>query len=82
MTILRSVYTKLYSKEPYLRDFDRGIIATIKANYSDSLNWSESERILSFGNKKYKLLDIEWVVGRKLYDKLYMKRINSDYIIT
>jgi len=82
MTILRSVYTKLYSKEPYLRDFDKGIIATIKANYSDSLNWSESERTLYFEGKTYKLLGIDWVVGKKLYDKLYLKRINSDYIIT
>lgn len=65
-----------------MRDFDSGIIATIKANYRDSLNWSESERTLYFEGKKYKLLDIDWVVGKKLYDKLYLKRINSDYIIT
>ncbi len=82
MTILRSVYTKLYSKEPYLREFDRGIIETIKANYSTSLNWSDSERKLTFKGKEHFLIDIDWVVGKKLYDNKFLKRIDSDYIIT
>lgn len=32
VTILKSVYTKFYSDEPYLRNFDEGIVKIIHAN--------------------------------------------------
>ena len=47
MTILKSVYINLYSNEPYLRKFDKGVLDTIKANYVDQVDIDEKSRIIT-----------------------------------
>lgn len=37
LMILRSIYTNLYSKEPYLHKFDECIISNIFSNYGDNI---------------------------------------------
>lgn len=85
VTMLRYVYTKLYSDEPYLRAFDRDIINVIKANYGDSVTWDDNQRTLTYiKNKKkntYYLHDINWVLGYKLYDNNQIRKIDSQYIL-
>lgn len=85
VTILRSVYTKFYSDDPYLRKFDDGIIKIIHANYDESIDWNHKERKLTFiKNKKkrtYYLHDIEWVLGNKLYDSKHISKIDSQYLL-
>ena len=76
---LRSVYTKLYTTEPYLRKFDKGIIATINANYGDIIN--TKDRSIMYENKKYVLHSLDWVLGNEVVDNKTVKKINSQYIL-
>lgn len=78
-TLLASVYTDLYSSEPYLYKFDKYILDHIEAcNFKlDRVN-----RIVEASNgDKYIIHDVEWVMNKKHLSSLAIRRIDSQNII-
>lgn len=81
MTILKSVYTKLYSSEPYLRKFDEGILNTISANYNHEVKIDSKNRKITYNSKTYKLHDLDWVFNKKVDDLRLNQEIDSQYLV-
>ena len=80
LSILRSVYTMLYSDDKYLLNFDLGVINKIKDMYNEQISWDANTRTftLHIDNSTYTIPDIAWVLGDKLTDKV---NINGQHIL-
>lgn len=86
LVLIRSIYTKLYIENNYLRTFDEGIINIIRNNLGkDNVKWFEEERkfIFIISKKKYVIYlhSLEWVLGNQYYDKKELAKIDGQYII-
>ena len=79
--ILKTVYTQLYSNEPYIQKFDDCVIKGIKAHYAEDIKWSPKERKFTFNNNQYRLHSLDWVFGRENCSKRKLDLINSQYLI-
>lgn len=77
--ILASVYTDLYSSDPYLYKFDNFILDSIENNTEYKLN--REERILYLPNGKYYINDVEWVLNKKHLSSLAINKIDSQNIL-
>lgn len=77
-TLLASVYTDLYSSEPYLYRFDKYILDHIEAN---NIKLDRVQRKVEHNDKKYILHDVEWVMNKKHLSSLAIRRIDSQNII-
>lgn len=82
INLLKVVYLSLYTEDNYLRKFDKGIIDSIKYHYSNDCVYDSDNRIFYLENVKYKLYDIEEVLGKNLPTNLTSDLINeSQYLI-
>ena len=79
-TILASVYTDLYSSDPYLYKFDKYILDHIEANTDNKLDRVNRTVELPSGDK-YIIHDVEWVMNKKHLSSLVIRRIDSQNII-
>lgn len=77
--ILASVYTDLYSSDPYLYKFDKFILDSIENNSDNKLN--RVERTLELPRGKYLIHDVEWVLNKKHLSSLAIKKIDSQNIL-
>jgi DNA-directed RNA polymerase len=61
LTVIRSVYTLLYSDSKYILNFDHGVINKIKDMYNDQINFDTDTRTFTLVNstKKYPIPDID-----------------------
>lgn len=83
INILKTVYLSIYTEDNYLRKFDRGIIESIKYHYNDDCAYDDNNRTFIIENKKYKLYDIEVVLGKNLSNQTTSNSIkDSLYLIT
>ena len=78
-TILASVYTDLYSSDPYLYKFDKSILDNIENNTNHKLD--RVNRTLELPNGKYIIHDVEWVLNKKHLSSLTVRKIDSQNII-
>lgn len=78
-TILASVYTDLYSSDPYIYKFDKFILDSIENNTDIKLD--PVNRIVYYQNNKYTIHDVEWVLNKKHLSSLAIKKIDSQNII-
>lgn len=81
ITVIWSIYTNLYSNNQYLRDFDQGILNTIKDNLRKEVKWNLEKRELRYKGRVILLHDVEWVLGEKLYDPKHLEKIDGQYIV-
>lgn len=79
-TLLASVYTDLYSSEPYLYKFDKYILDHIEAH---EFKLDRVNRMVELPNKggKFTIHDVEWVMNKKHLSSLAIRRIDSQNII-
>lgn len=76
-TILASVYTDLYSSEPYLLKYDKQVLDSIESSTDyvvDRIN-----KTVKAGSDIHKLHDLEWVFNRKIMSSKIIKEIESQY---
>jgi DNA-directed RNA polymerase len=78
-TILASVYTDIYSSEPYLYNFDKDILDNIEKKTNYKLD--RKNRTLEFLNTTYTIHDIDWVTNKKQLSNKIIKAIDSQYIL-
>ncbi len=78
-TILASVYTDLYSRDPYLCKFDQSIFDSIEASTNYKLD--RVNRTVDLTNGKYTIHDIEWVLNKKQLSSKIIKRIDCQHIL-
>ena len=78
-TILASVYTDLYSSDPYLYKFDKFILDSIENNTDIKLD--RKNRIVNYQKNKYTIHDIEWVLNKKQLSSLAIRKIDSQHIL-
>lgn len=78
--IIKLVYIKIYSDNNYLREFELGIINSIKAHShgggKDSFN--NEEKVIIIDNKKYQYPDVEIIISGQINAEGIK---NSTYII-
>lgn len=65
-TILASVYTDLYSSEPYLYKFDIQLLDTLENSTNYKLD--HVTRQIELPSIKYNIHDIDWVMNKKTID--------------
>lgn len=78
-TILASVYTDLYTDNPYLIKFDNSVLTNIEDNTDYPLD-REKRLVYIDGNKPYKIHDIKWVINEKILSSKEIKKIDSQHI--
>lgn len=78
-TILASVYTDLYSRDPYLCKFDQSIFDSIEANTNYKLD--RLNRTVDLPNSRYTIHDIEWVLNKKQLSYKIIKKIDCQHIL-
>lgn len=81
LIILRSVYTQIYSGEPYLRSFDENIFDSIKKSYEKTMTWDPIKRELIFDGKTYEIHSIDLVYGKEHVTKTKVNAINRQKFI-
>ena len=79
-TLLVSVYTDLYSSEPYLYKFDKYILDHIKA-HDFKLDRVNRTVELPEGGGTFTIHDVDWVMNKKHISSLAIRRIDSENII-
>lgn len=78
-TILASVYTDIYSTEPYLINFDKDILDTIET--STDYKVDRNKRIVYSPNRELILHDIEWVINKKTLDSKTVDKIDHQFLL-
>ena len=78
-TILASVYTNLYSSDPYLKKFDKNMLDNIESNTNYKLD--RKKRTLELNDNTYEIHDIEWVINNKHVNTKTIKNIDSQFIL-
>ena len=78
-TILASVYTDLYSRDPYLYKFDESILDSIENNTNYKLD--RDNRIVLINDNKYVIHDIDWVMNKKHLTNKEIKLIDSQHLL-
>ena len=76
ISLLKSVYVKLYSDEPYLRTFDKNIIESILNAYAHDIEWIADKRTFIYESIEYKIPTIDWVLSKNI------PTLNNPYLIT
>ncbi len=72
-TLLASVYTNLYSSDPYLYKFDKHILDNIEQSTNYKLN--RSNRTLELPDSTYILHDVNWVTNKKKLSNKNIERV-------
>lgn len=80
-TILASVYTDLYSREPYLYQFDKSILDSIAVNTDAKWKFDRANRTIQLNEGEYTIHDVDWVLNKKHLSSLAIKKIDSSNII-
>lgn len=78
-TILASVYTELYSNEPYLYKFDKSILDLIENN--TDLTLDREKRILYLTKGKYTIHSVDWVLNKVKLSPKEIRKIDSQHIL-
>lgn len=78
-TILASVYTDLYSSDPYLNKFDSYILDNIENNTDFKLD--RDSRTVELPKGKYIIHDVDWVLNKKHLSVLATRKIDSQNIL-
>lgn len=78
-TILASVYTDLYSRDPYLCKFDQSLALANEANTHYKLD--RVNRTVDLTHGKYTIHDLEWVLNKKQLSSKIIKRIDCQHIL-
>ncbi len=80
--LLKTVYLSLYTEDIYLRNFDKGIIDSIKYHYGNDCVYNSDNRTFTIEKKDYRLYDIEEVLGKNLPTNLTSDLIKgSQYLV-
>lgn len=79
-TILASVYTEIYSKEPYLLKLDENIWHFIESDTDFKVD-KENRTVYLSNNEPFILHDINLVINKKHVSKKLIKQINSQNIL-
>ncbi len=80
-TLLASVYTHLYSSDPYLYKFDKNILDIIESSTDYKLDRNKRELWLGGKNDPYLIHDIDWVTNQKKVSSIIINKIDSKFII-
>ena len=75
--MLASVYSDIYSSNPYLYKFDKNISDLIENNTNYRLD--REKRTLEMDNHTYHIHDIVWVMIKKHVSPITIKKINSKF---
>lgn len=78
---LRSVYTKIYSEEPYLRTFDEKVIKDIQSSYKQEIEWEPDSRKFKYKERTYEIHNVDWVFGHKQVAKTRVDKINRQKFV-
>ena len=79
--ILASVYTDLYSSDPYLCEFDKDMLDELEKKTKTTYKLDRSSRTLELGESKYRIHDIEWVMNKKSLSTRAIEKIDSQHIL-
>lgn len=78
-TILASVYTDLYSSDPYLYKFDKSILDSIEDSTDHYLD--RENRIVYLPKSQYVIHDVDWVLNKKHLSTGAVRKIDSQHIL-
>lgn len=78
--LLASVYTELYSTDPYLYRFDNQIMDFLENSTDYVLDRDNRTLVLNKDNKSFKLHDIDWVTNKKLLSQKTINEIDNQEI--
>lgn len=78
-TILASVYTDIYSSDPYLLKFDKDVLDYIE-KYTD-YRVDRVNRTIVVEDKTFTIHDIDWVLNKKMISSNIINKIDSQYIV-
>lgn len=79
-TILASVYTDLYSSDPYLYKFDKSILDSIENNTDAKLD-RENRTVQLPSTKSYTIHDLEWVLNKRILSPKTIRKRDSQNIL-
>lgn len=78
--ILASVYTHLYSNNHYLFVFDEYVFDNIKSVAGLTVDL-DNRTVKLYGNRRYVIQDINWVLGNKPITKYAYKEIDDQHLV-
>ena len=76
-TILASIYTDLYSADPYLDRFDKSIIDSIESATIHRVDRDTRKVINEYDEEWFTLHDINWVLNRKHLSMKWVDNISK-----
>lgn len=76
---MASVYTELYSGEPYLYKFDKSVLDLIENN--TDLKLDREKRTVQLAKSKYTIHSVDWVLNKVKLLPSQVKKIDSQHIL-